>query len=448
VRCPHCQQIVIAPAATVPPAAAAGTGPTPAPAQDDPFRTLGVNPNDDIFTQRSETEDALFGQPEGPRLEIPREEPRLPATTTPAAPAPVVDLPLETTTVPASPPVAPENLAPTVSFSTSPVPLPTEGETAFAPAPPWESPVAPPTSPVETAPETPATQEQEAAATAPTVRKPRTSDADRINWFIPLVFLPLVLYAILATAAAGFLYLRLQSRPPSIWEQMPDLEGDNPGINEKRKKVATRLEWNRTKATAPLPAHLHVQLGETIRLGDLEVTPLNVQRKIVKIFVEEHGKTAEPLEHESLVLNMEMRNLSDEYSFTPLDNYFDRKVSGGEAALTVLVAGQMKFFGGPARWFPLQRDRSKREDREWVDLPGRKNNDTVGLQPGEAKKMAICTDGSDPAIMERLFGRKPYSGTFLWRVHVRRGLITYKGRQLPAAAVIGVEFTAKEVKKS
>jgi hypothetical protein len=48
--------------------------------------------------------------------------------------------------------------------------------------------------------------------------------------------------------------------------------------------------------------------------------------------------------------------------------------------------------------------------------------------------------------MNRLFGRTPYSGNFVWRVHVRRGLIEHKGRKLPAAAVIGVEFTDKDIK--
>jgi hypothetical protein len=42
--------------------------------------------------------------------------------------------------------------------------------------------------------------------------------------------------------------------------------------------------------------------------------------------------------------------------------------------------------------------------------------------------------------------RQPYKGPLLWRVRVRRGLIDWKGRLVSATAVIGVEFTDRDIK--
>ncbi len=53
VRCPHCQQVVMAPGSDVP----APPDPPP-PRIDDPFRILSDSPNEDIFHTKTEPEDA------------------------------------------------------------------------------------------------------------------------------------------------------------------------------------------------------------------------------------------------------------------------------------------------------------------------------------------------------------------------------------------------------
>jgi hypothetical protein len=461
VRCPHCQQVVLAPAANVPaPATAPDPSPVPAPPEDpfrtlsvttptpadDPFRALTVPQQEDIFTTRNEPEDALFGQSDAPHLEIPRD-------SVPSSPAPAFDMPMEPFV--ASPPPAPE---PEPTFPmVSPSPSASEStEAPYSRAPeletmPWSPPGVPseaPSAPFDGAPA------DVGALATPSVRKPH-DESGRVNWFIPLVFIPLVLYAVLATAAAGFVYLRVQTRPPSIWEQFPDVEGDNQGIRFKTKGGAN-LRFNREDAVKPLPNHLKVNLGETLTLGDLEVTPTKVRRQRVKVFVEGF-ETPEACEYDSLVLTLEFRNLSREYAFTPLDNYFDRHWNGKDTSsvpLTALVAGKQRFFGGPARWYPMKRDQKKGDLREYVDLPGRKNSDPVGLGPGETTEACICTDGgrpgdAPPAVASYLFGagkggRATYSGDLTWRVQVRRGLIEYKGKRMPADSVIGVEFSSKD----
>jgi hypothetical protein len=427
VRCPHCQQVVIAPATDQP----APEAPQPQPLPEPPFSAS--HESEDIFNQNRESDDALFGSAQGPGLEIPVEPIPLP-------PAPIAGVGNgewgmgngegrsvgEEATNASAFPQADQGQQSTEAFFSSP------GTTSDAAASPSAF-----------------TNEGEQSTIA---RRPRDS-ANRINWFIPLVFIPLVLYSVLATAVAGYLYLRLSSSPPNPFDRFPDLEGDNPGV---RKDKRVSFSFTRRQVTAPLPAHLKVKLGETLQIGDLEVTPYKVERRKVALFTE-GAEQSEQGPHDALVLNLKLKNLASDYAFTPLDNYFDRSWKAGNdnsTPLTLLQAGQETFFGGPAKWYPLKRDVNRRERRDWLE--GRKNGDPEGLAPGESMKSIVCTDAWDPAIARYLFGvdtegqqvGKPYRGTLLWRVQVRRGLVPWKGRELPATAVIGVEFTDKEYSTS
>src|SRR5947209_2691562 len=102
VRCPHCQQVVIAPGARPATAPAPPPTPPPEPGVSTPAATIRErspvvppqpftlprmhNDHEDIFSQRSDTEDALFSQPEGPRLEVPRHPEPEPAPAPPPEP--------------------------------------------------------------------------------------------------------------------------------------------------------------------------------------------------------------------------------------------------------------------------------------------------------------------------------------------------------------------------
>jgi hypothetical protein len=271
--------------------------------------------------------------------------------------------------------------------------------------------------------------------------------ADRGGWFIALVFIPLISYAVLATIALIILWMRAQQTPPSPFEQLPD-DGEDRGVKKGQK--AFRLITDERMVTAPLPPRLHVGLGDTLRIGELEVKPTRVERKKVCVYVQGFDKP-EPCRCDSLVLHLHLRNVSADQTFSPLDNYFDRQwTHTGMPPLTLLEAGPNRFYGGPAAWYP-RGSRDKR--REWVE--GRKDGDPEGLKPGGEVDSFVCTDGGDERMPLLLDGkdprgarvRSPYRGPLLWRVQVRRGLVSYRNRPLSATAVIGVAFDSAQVEQ-
>jgi hypothetical protein len=293
------------------------------------------------------------------------------------------------------------------------------------------------------------------------LKSPRVRPAEGGRWFLPLVFIPLVLYAILATAAAALLYHKYQQKPPSLFEQAPDLEGDNPGARKastgaviRYKRPDKPFKITTGTVTRPLPEHLIVKLGEKLNVGDLEVQPLQVYRKRVTMYDEgakdvEGKDRPEDCQHDSLVLELRLRNVSDDNIFTPLDNYFDRRWKQGEGAppFTLIEAGDQVFFGGPARWLP-RSGRAPDARRQWIE--GRKNFDPEGLKPGAGSITKVASNGEDEEVANFFFGGKnvrPYAGPLLWRVHLRRGLVSWRGRQVPATAVIGVRFTDRDYRR-
>jgi hypothetical protein len=140
------------------------------------------------------------------------------------------------------------------------------------------------------------------------------------------------------------------------------------------------------------------------------------------------------------VLRLHLRNVSADTTFTPLDNYFDRRWQPGRGPppLTVLEMGSQRFYGGPAERGPPGGAEPAR--RQWVE--GRQEIDASGLAPGAEADTFVCTDGDDQKVLREL---EKFEGKLLWRVQLRRGLVRLGHREVPAAAVIGVEFTPRDV---
>jgi hypothetical protein len=268
-----------------------------------------------------------------------------------------------------------------------------------------------------------------------------------INLFFPLVFIPLLLYSVVMTAAVVLLYTKMSTSQPHPLDLIQDVGGDKPGTQPAKRQV-----FKQSLATTPLLAKQKVELGKTIRLGDLEVTPTKVERKTVGVYVEGFDRP-EPAPYSSLVLHLKLKSFAEDYSFVPMDNFFDRKLESLEdAPLTILQTKSTNFFGGTCRWVPEKRDRKRGQKREW--LAGRQN---VGptLLPGQEMETFVATNGEDKAVQRILFGiddkgaktLEAYNGSLMWRVQLRRGLVDHNGRRVSATTVIGVEFTDKDYLK-
>jgi hypothetical protein len=439
VRCPHCQQVVVAPSAAPP---ATMPGPVEAPSMGSIASMLQapVEDPDHIFSPVEVTDD-LFGRSEGPLIEMPPAPPALTPPQSDPAPPPEPQAPGLSTQPwtppesPASPPLSLGEIAPSNNPTTVP---PSDGAPLWPSATITETQVPPPAE-LPSIGDAPPDREDVSLVTETRARR-RTEQ--KTPWFLLLVFCPLLLYAIVISIFAFFLYRhdqQLQEQRRNPFDIMPDV-GDDPGV-QKGKKVSRTDRYKLELATLPLPEHLCTSLGNPLRIGELEVTPDRVERQRVSLIVE--GSRADPCRHDSLVLYLDMKNLSTEYAFAPLDNYFDRYWRPGKdqiPPLTVLEIGnQYRCYGGPARWYP-RGDRSNR--RQWIQ--GRHEKADV-LQPGEEKQLFVCTDGDDNKAAVLLFEGK-YQGSFLWRVRVRRGLVRFQDKDYSATAVLGVRFTDQDIR--
>jgi DNA-directed RNA polymerase subunit RPC12/RpoP len=259
--------------------------------------------------------------------------------------------------------------------------------------------------------------------------------------------LPLVSYSVLATILVVVLWNRLQAvEVHPLIAFLPDAEGDAPGVIRKPKAVNEARK--RRLIGDPLPEGLKMRLGQTRVIGSLAVTAQRVTR-------EQAGTgtgLAEPekLKELSLVLHLHLQNVSTDESFQPLDRYFDRKWregSPGAPPLTLLEAGKgQRFYGGPAEWRPrhtLQRNNDAAAEFIYLLGSDKPIEDPIDhtLDPGETADVFVCTDGNDPRSDELVHR----TGEFLWRVHVRRGLVRVRGQDIPAAAVLGVAFNDREI---
>jgi hypothetical protein len=285
-------------------------------------------------------------------------------------------------------------------------------------------------------PETPARPAADADAGLPAEPFPPVAGRPLVQhgraggWFIALVVIPLISYSILATVLIVILYLRLQAPQRSPLEELPDLEGDFRGA-ARQKPVSQTYE--RIAPETPLPPHLRVGLGRSVQVGDVEVTPERIELR--KIVYRGPNAQPEPAAKESLVLNLRLRNVSRDVVFSPTDPFFDRRWkprSDPRSArpYTFLEVGDHRLYGGPLPW---HRDGV----RETVE-----GQTYTRLQPGEDLTTVVCTDPDDQ--VSDLLRAAP--GPFLWRVQLRRGLVRVGRREIPATAVVGVEFARDEIR--
>ncbi|HXG11153.1 MAG TPA: hypothetical protein VNK04_15440 [Gemmataceae bacterium] len=427
VRCPHCQEVVITPT----PEAGPADAPPVANMADITITPPPVEP-DSIFSPPEADGEDILVSPSSPQVVIPS-EPVVPSSGDPwpsfAVAGPVEGPP---SAVPAPEPV-PESVP---TFTEQPPPAPALAPTvALTPSAPDE-PAAAPGAPAEPA--------ADAAQVVIPPSLPRRAGSG--GWVIALVIIPLISYSVLATIAVMILYTRQQQQSHPL-EMIPDIEGDNKGAKRQRTPATVKMP----RVDEPLPPRLCVGLGQTIRVGDLEVTPTRVELRKVWIATEGY-RVVEQMPDESLVLHLHLRNVSADVVFKPLDRCFDRQWKEGKSAgvrapytyLELLQDGR-RFYGGPIPWAPAgSRNPPPREtvilkekDREIRQNYGKE------LGPGEEMDTFLCTDHLDQVAR----ALEAYHGPLRWRVHLRRGLVVVRDRDVSATAVIGVDFTDQDIQR-
>jgi hypothetical protein len=162
-----------------------------------------------------------------------------------------------------------------------------------------------------------------------------------------------------------------------------------------------------------LPERLKTSLKEPLVIGDLQVTPLAVERT--------------PLGE--LLLDLKLKNLSTDTAFDPLPHQFVRYAPRG--------LDDVK----PYTYLALGPDAGQRiygADLEYVQTPPHQGPRFDGvLRPGQEAVVRLRTDRKHKPLVDRLDGRQ---GELLWRVQVRRGFVRVKGKDVSATAVVGVRI--------
>lgn len=449
VRCPHCQQVILAPSS-------AGDSPAPPPPAPEP--TMQMPPSiapeepESIFTART-TED-LFGHLPAPDIELPSgAPPSFPHAeqTVPEHPAEYqTPAPAEATLpFPGNPTSAPTT--PEADRTEVLAPSGNDGQTTTWAAPP-PAPTAVSDSPPEPfGPGGPGIPHMDPATEA-ILNRPRK----RGGGLMIVLVVSLASYSIGTTILVVVLYLQRtamlnkKEEVPHPLDNLPDFEGDNP-VGKPR----AGLRLSRPRPTLDVLPERRVKLGETIRVNAVEVTPLKVYWDKIAITAGKKGKPDVP-DQPALKLTLRVKNVTEDLTFCPLDRYFTRwhvgegkekgsRWNSADRPYTYLDVRGTRFYGGAAGYWDTRADRpgapSPYDDEYVVD-----QNLDRKLPPGGEYETFLCTDPLDLKVREAL--RRNKGQKIAWRFQVRQGLVDVKGKRIPACAVVEVEIDEKDIKNS
>lgn len=479
VRCPHCSQVVLAPTA---PAAAPPTSdpakrvsltaptplaaPTPIPPENFPTHPPeSPRPEQPQYTfdQRKETADSILSHEDESDDEVfsSKSENKVPVlpdvgTQPPTAPEPGKPRP------PSPPFEVSSSQIPTLELRTPVdiVPAPISASTLLPAPTPVERPPSGPTTPSnpfafdEAAPPQPlATRPEPLPITSPTVSPvPSTLGGSSDGEAPPpsthsgrsqpaatgspirykMFFYILVPYAALMTILAvyGLFFKSGGPDPGHPLSTIPDNFGEfDPAA---RKKVT---QW-KLDLDGPLPADQRAGLGQTIEVGQLRIEPVSVEKRPLRIVKE--GKAAGDVQRRqtrfhALVLHLRIKNTSETTPIFPLDPAFTRSARVDDKPAMRLVIGKQTLYGGAIPWPFGERLKREYEEAQATDYDP--------LKPGESREYVVFTN-EDSTIASTV---RKMTEPLLWRVQVRRGLIEFKGKDIPVTAIIGVEFQSSDI---
>jgi hypothetical protein len=248
------------------------------------------------------------------------------------------------------------------------------------------------------------------------------------------IFYAVVGYAALMTLLAIYgLFIKSGERldPGHPLSTIPDSFGEFDPVSRKQ------VSQYKFPVDGELPANQRAGLGGKIEIGQLAIEPVKLESRPLKVITE--GKQEKPLMKtlpKALVMQLRITNTSGEFSIFPMDPALTRKARIDDKPATRLVVGKQIFYGGGIEWPVATNVKRKYEEQQ--------EKDWTPLKPGESRDYVVFTD-SDRQILKAV---TDLNDTILWRVQVRRGLIQFKGKDIPVTAMIGVEFKSSDVKSS
>jgi hypothetical protein len=128
-------------------------------------------------------------------------------------------------------------------------------------------------------------------------------------------------------------------------------------------------------------------------------------------------------------LHLKMVNTSRDLAFNPIANAFVMVVEK-KLPYTFLDTGQEQLYGGYLEW--------------WKMTDGKKEQKPRGYNLGPRETMVIVLTSYDK-YRKQVKAATQSKDPLLWRVQVRRGLVPVNNKQVSATAVVGVEFSAKDI---
>jgi len=201
----------------------------------------------------------------------------------------------------------------------------------------------------------------------------------------------------------------------------------------------------------PFPDELRVVLKKSIQIGQLEVTPLQVERRRLVFRYEDdslrNDRAPTLSQGTAFVMTLQLTNLSEDVAFLPTDPAFEKrwsadKDSRGDRPYSYLELGGQRFYGGPCRWSLRPAPQTSMEGRMRPPLESIEGQQHGRyLKPGESFKTIVCTD---PENQELQRAWDYYQGKLLWAVQLRRGLRA-SAEARPVSALVGVEFQVSDV---
>lgn len=417
VRCPHCKQVVQAPATSGPPPA---SPPIPEPSFQIPAEPK--ESHESIFGEVHD--DDVFGTRQ-PKVQMPGEQ--APVPLRPAEIDATVEMPPESARLD-----LPEFMP---SSKTEPEPLP---DFKPAGANPWDGPAPKGAEAEPLGDELPETK-------TPYVPRERASAGGGGGGIFVWI---LLLYSAAATAGVAYLYFNRVKESDKVNETntqgahpfsaIPDLYGHFDAA--KRKEVVRPKGM--PEAKLDVPENLRVTVKNTLPLGVLEVTPTRIEYKQVQRFDKKAGKAAfesKTLPRPLFLLHLRVKNTSDDVVLHPTDPAFNA-IYRGEMPYTGIFAGGKMFMGGPWQWPDSQYERQYVEGQE---------NDDKPLGPREERDYVIASIYSENILAH--LGTLKEGETAVWHVQLRRGFEAWKDqagqeKEVPVSSVIGVPFTLADVK--